>query len=141
MGLKPCTRSHSLDGAERAIAEGAEADVVIALVIGVPGYEDGTVSCRRDGRFPIVGGRVADAEFGLPGRRSPRAKKDVALSLAKALVDDINAAVGSRCGPDEVARSGGGELLGRLPSAGFAKPRPDVPEIAIALGPEEPQVA
>src|SRR5215469_8505031 len=107
MGMELRTGSDMLDRAQRTGMKGAEAHIIIAFVVSVPGDEYGTIACGGDGRLPVVRPRVADADFGLPREVAQRAQKDIALAVAKTLVGDMNAAIGRGCGADKIARSHG----------------------------------
>src|SRR5439155_7301838 len=141
MRLEFGTRRQRMQLPELAILIGAEVDVIVSLVVGVPGDVGCAVRSGGHGRLPIVGRRLADAELVGPLPRGQRAHEDVALAAAVTLPDQEDLAVRRGGGAQERVRSFSRQPLGSLPRRALLLASPDLPAVIEALAPEDPQVA
>src|SRR5438477_3075532 len=52
-----------MQGRKFSVLVGTEVDVVITLIIGVPGDVSGAIGPRGHGRLPVISGRFADPDL------------------------------------------------------------------------------
>src|SRR5260370_12757845 len=83
VGLKFRTRGQRLHRRELPVLIRAELDIVIPLIVSVPGDVSSSIRSRRHGRLPIIGGRFADPVFAAPLSIPERAKNNITPSTPK----------------------------------------------------------
>ena len=98
----------------------AQQDVVIALVVGVPGGIDVAAGVGGDRGLPVVGLRRGDFFRGRPPFAVVEAREDVGLTVAEALPDDPDAALRVGC-----------EVVVKIGLRGFAEPLDGRPALAV----------
>src|SRR5260370_33048244 len=105
VGLKFRTRGQRLHRRELPVLIRAELDIVIPLIVSVPGDVSSSIRSRRHGRLPIIGGGFADPDFAGPLSIRERAQKNITLSIPATLPHPEYLAVPRRLRPQESIRS------------------------------------
>ena len=136
--LKFRARRQRLQRRQRSVLIGAELDVVIPLVVRVPGDVCRSIRSRGHRRLPVIGARFADPDFAGPLSIRERAQVNVALPAAVALPDQKNLAVRRRRRSQERIRSICRQALCPLPACALLLATPNLPPVILAFAPKYP---
>src|SRR5262249_12580713 len=117
-------RRQRLQGRQLAVLIRAKLNVVVALVVGIPGDVGGSIRARGDGRLPIVGRRLADADLLRPLPGCERTQENVALAAAVTLPDHENLPIRRGRSTQERIRSFRRQPLGHVPRRALLLPSP-----------------